>query len=246
MTGPLEFLTPVARSDAVCARSPMESLARAAGGRLERRDGWSVAVGFDGLDAERARLEDRVAFADRSSICKLELQAEPAVLASVIGAAGGGPRLEPGIAARGADGAWWCPVTPARVVVLAEPADAGVLRDAVAGAVAGTAPEATITVVDATCALAALALIGPGCRELLARFCAIDVRPAVTPVAGFRPGSIARTPGYLLCEEENRLLIMVGWALGEYLWRVVADAAEHLGGGPVGADAIVSTEVQRA
>jgi hypothetical protein len=38
---------------------------------------------------------------------------------------------------------------------------------------------------------------------------------------------------------------MVGWALGEYLWQVVADAAGHLGGGPVGAGAIVS-EVRSA
>jgi len=59
----------------------------------------------------------------------------------------------------------------------------------------------------------------------------------VTPVGGFRPGSVARTPGYVLREAEDRLLVMVGWALGEYLWQVVADAARHLGGGPVGADA---------
>jgi sarcosine oxidase, subunit alpha len=45
---------------------------------------------------------------------------------------------------------------------------------------------------------------------------------------------------------DRQLLIMVGWALGEYLWHVVADAAEHLGGGPVGAGAIAATEVQRA
>ena len=47
---------------------------------------------------------------------------------------------------------------------------------------------------------------------------------------------MARTPGYVLVEAEDRLLVLVGWALGEYLWEVVADAAEHLGGGPVGAD----------
>jgi hypothetical protein len=32
--------------------------------------------------------------------------------------------------------------------------------------------------------------------------------------------------------------VLVGWALGEYLWQVVADAAAHLGGGPVGAEAL--------
>jgi sarcosine oxidase gamma subunit len=93
--------------------------------------------------------------------------------------------------------------------------------------------------VDLTCGLTAMTLAGPLCRELLARFCAIDVRLAVSPVCSFRPGSVARTPGYVLVEGDNRLLILVGWALGQYLWEVVADAASHLGGGPVGVDALV-------
>ena len=95
-----------------------------------------------------------------------------------------------------------------------------------------------VSVVDLTSGLSALTMIGPQCRELLARFCAIDVRPSVSPVASFRPGSVARTPGYLLVEAEDRLLVLVGWALGQYLYEVVADAAEHLGGGPVAADAL--------
>ena len=33
-------------------------------------------------------------------------------------------------------------------------------------------------------------------RELLARFCALDLRAQARPVGGFRPGSVARTPGY--------------------------------------------------
>jgi len=97
--------------------------------------------------------------------------------------------------------------------------------------------------VDVTCGLAALALVGTDARELLARFCAIDVRPAVTPVGGFRPGSVGRTPGYVLRETEQRLLVLVGWALGEYLYEVVADAAGHLGGGPVGADTLAEVRV---
>jgi sarcosine oxidase, subunit gamma len=243
MTSVLEFLTPDAVGEQVSARSPMESLARGAGARFERRDGWNVAAGF-GTDAaaERARLHETVGFVDRSHLTKLELQAEPDVLAAIVAAASGGLALEPRVASRDADGTWWCPVTPGRVLVIGETAQAGALREAVAGAIAEASPESTVTVVDATCALAALALVGPGCRELLARFCAIDVRPAVTPVAGFRPGSVARTPGYLLCEDENRLLILVGWALGEYLWEVVADAAGHLGGGPVGADAVAAAQ----
>lgn len=238
MTG-LAFLTPDAASETVSARSPMERLARAAGARFERRDGWSVAVSYGDLVVERERVERTVGFADRSSLVKLELHAQPSVLAEVVRAASGGVELESGLASR-AEEAWWCPVTPSRVLVLGERAAAPGLREAVARAADEPAGEAgpTVTVVDVTCGLAALALVGPDARELLARFCAIDVRPAVTPVAGFRPGSVARTPGYVLREAEERLLVLVGWALGEYLYEVVADAAEHLGGGPIGADAL--------
>jgi heterotetrameric sarcosine oxidase gamma subunit len=88
------------------------------------------------------------------------------------------------------------------------------------------------TAVDLTCAHAAVELSGANANEVLARFCAIDVRPAVMPVGAFRPGSVARTPGYVLRTAADSLLVLVGWALGEYLWQVVSDAAAHLGGGP--------------
>ncbi len=237
----LAFLTPdlasSSSSDGVCARTPMERLARAAGARFERRDGWNVAVGFGPEGVERARLERTVAFADRSALTKLELHAPAEALAAIVAAAADGAVLQLGTATR-VNGAWWCPVTPEHVLVLGEPAGAGALRERVGVAVETARDGATVTVVDVTSGLAAIALIGPGARELLARFCAIDVRPAVTPVAGFRPGSVARTPGYLLREDADRLLVLVGWALGEYLWEVVADAAAHLDGGPVGADAV--------
>jgi sarcosine oxidase, subunit gamma len=238
----LDFLTPEA-SGPVAARSPMEHLARSAGARFELRDGWNVAVAFGDGQLERRRMEETVAFADRSHLAKFELQAQPRVLAAAVTAitaettVSGGTELEPGTAVRAAD-AWWCAVTPSRALVLAEPTVGHELRRALTAALGEAAGGTTTTLVDLTCGLAAMALIGPGARELLARFCAVDVRPAVTPVRGFRPGSVARTPGYVLVEAEQRLLILVGWALGEYLYEVVSDAAIHLGGGPVGADAL--------
>jgi heterotetrameric sarcosine oxidase gamma subunit len=186
------------------ARSPMHHLAQAAGAQFALVDGFEVATAYeDSGDFGRT-----VAFADRSHLVKLELNGSP-------------PRaLKLGRAER-IDGNWWCPVTPTRTLVLGGPS------------ARAAANEAGCQVVDLTSGLAALALIGPEAHELLARFCAIDVRPQTTPVAGFRPGSIARTPGYLLKTDEHELLIMVGAALGGYLWEVVADAAGHLGGGPV-------------
>jgi heterotetrameric sarcosine oxidase gamma subunit len=233
----LDFMRPEAASESIVARTPMERRGRAAGASFEGRAGWSVAAGYGDPGRERGRIEQTVGFADRSSLAKLELQAEPEVLASIVAAAGDGLQLELGTASL-ATGTWWCPVTPERVLVLAEAADTAALRQAIDAAVAGVAGERTITVLELTSALAGLTLVGPGANELLARFCAIDVRAAAMPVAAFRPGSVARTPGYVLREREDRLLVLVGWALGEYLWDVVADAAEHLGGGPVGADAL--------
>jgi heterotetrameric sarcosine oxidase gamma subunit len=234
----LAFLTPdVTVSRDVQARSPMERPAVDAGARLSRVEGWSVANAYSEPSIEWERLTRTVAFADRSSLTKLELQAEPQELAWIVAPASdnGGLTLEPGLAEHVA-GTWWCPVTPSRVLMLGEPGEAPALRATLEQA----AEEArgTVTVLDVTCGLAAMSLIGPGARELLARFCAIDVRPALAPPGAFRPGSVARTPGYVLVEAEDRLLVLVGWALGEYLWQVVADAAAQLGGGPVGAEAL--------
>jgi glycine cleavage system aminomethyltransferase T len=186
------------------ARSPMHQLAAKAGAQFELVDGFEVATGY----ADPGDYSETVAFADRSHLVKLELN-------------GAQPHpLTPGQAEQ-IDGTWWCPVTPVRTLLLGGPR------------ARAAAASTDAKVVDLTSGLAALALIGPGANELLARFCAIDVRPQITPVKGFRPGSIARTPGYLLKTGERELLIMVGAALGSYLWEVVADAAEHLGGGPV-------------
>jgi glycine cleavage system aminomethyltransferase T len=202
----LDFLSP---APSAVARSPMEREALAAGALIEQRDGWNVAVRFDGQESHGLT----VAFADRSHIGKLEVHGEHG--------------LQLGEATR-RDDAWWCPMSAGRALVLCEPDRTAELRDQLGDGV-----------VDLTSAMGALTIAGPLARELFARFTAIDLRPQVTPVHGFRPGSVARTPGAILREAEDRWLMLFGAALGSYVWTVVADAAGALGGGPVGADALV-------
>ncbi len=224
------------------AHSPMEAQARDAGARFELRDGWSVAVAYGDGDDERRAIETTGAWTDSSALGKIELQAAPAELAGIIAGAGG-EHGELGLATRAA-GAWWCPLTPDRALAICEPSRTPALRERLEQA-AGSAPGLA-SVVEVTTLYAALTLSGPTVREIFARFCALDLRPQSTPLRGLRPGSVARTPGLVLREAENRFLMLFGWALGEYMWTVVADAAGHLGARAAGVDALAPLDAAAA
>jgi glycine cleavage system aminomethyltransferase T len=214
----LSFLSP---GPGAAAKSPMEPGMAAAGATFEERDGWRVAVSFPGEDFSV------VGHADLSHIGKIEVQGDVAAIT--------GRDLELGTALR-ADGAWWCPYSPTRAVVLCSPADTVALRDSLTASAADA--NGFASVIDITAAQGAMTILGPLAREVFARFTAIDLRPQVTPVHGWRPGSVARTGGAILCEAPDRYLMLFGAALGQYVWTTVADAAGHLGGGPVGVDAL--------
>ena len=235
-----EFLAPdAAVADdrfAPIARSPMERAARAAGARFETRDGWNVAVGYASLEHEREACRRAAGWADVSHLGKLELHASAADdLSAVVARVAGGATLELGTATRAGD-AWWLPLTAERAIVVCEPGALPGLRERLEEA-AGSASR-TFSVVDATCKYGAMTIVGPLAREVFARFTAVDLRPKSTPVGAFRPVSIARTPGLLVREGEDRFLFLFGAALGAYMWETVADAGTHLGAAPVGVEAL--------
>lgn len=223
MTSALAFLS---TGDVVVATSPLATGTAAAGATFEARDGWQIAVRIADPAAEALACRETVAWADVSHLRKLELQGPAAALDALAPM----PALADGLAARDADGAWWCRATPARGLVLG----------------AAAAPEAApgVHVLDVTSQFGALRVAGPLARELFARFCALDLRPQATPPGGFRPGSVARTPGYVLCEAPDRYLMLFGAAYGAYVWELVSDAGTHLGGRPVGVDALVAAETE--
>jgi glycine cleavage system aminomethyltransferase T len=201
----LAFLS-VAAADGVVARSPMERLAAAAGARFDVRGGWNVAVSYPGENPAAG------GWADVSHLRKIELHGAPAAALELATATWLG-------------GAWWCPLSAERTLVIG--------GDGELGEHAGDARP-----VDVTSNYGALAVCGPAAREIFSRFTAIDVREASLPVGGLRPGSIARTPGVLVREAPARFLMLFGWALGEYMWTVVADAAQGTGAGPLGVGAL--------
>lgn len=213
----LAFLSPAAEG-APTARGPLADAAAAAGAVVEARAGWEVATSFGDPAAEAAACRETVGFADLSQIAKLELQGAPAALDVALA----GATLD--MAAAEAGG-WGCRVRPALGLALGD-------------AAAGVAAAADVRTLDLTAALGAIAIAGPRARDAFARFCALDLRDRELPVRGFRPGSVARTPGYVLREGDERFLMIFGAAYGAYVWEVVADAVDGLGGRPVGLDAL--------
>jgi heterotetrameric sarcosine oxidase gamma subunit len=217
----LAFLSPVA-GETAAPRSPLADAAIASGARLELREGWQLPVSFGDPAAEAAACRETVGFAELSHLTKLELQG-----------AGAADPFESGVARR-ADGAWRCPVAPGLGLSICEPGRGDAMRASLDGD--------GVRICDLSGALAALAVVGPLAREVFARFCALDLRESKLPVGGFRPGSVARTPGYVLREGDERFLMIFGSAYGAYVWEVVSDAAGRLGGGPVGLDALPPIE----
>jgi heterotetrameric sarcosine oxidase gamma subunit len=215
----LDFLTPRPTATAP-ARSPLVPAALRAGAVTEVRDGWESIATFGDPAGEAAACLESVGFADASPLAKVELQGSFAA------------SFDFGRATRAGDG-WRCPVRPDRALLLGE-------------AATGRREDDGARACDLTAALAALVVVGPAARETFARFCALDLREEALPVGGFRPGSIARTAGFLLREDRDRFLILFGSAFSEYLWGVVADAAERLGGRPVGADSLPATKTETA
>lgn len=209
----LGFLDPAAGRPA--ARSPLhDAWSAVAGVRTAERGGWTMPVAFGDPAEELAACRDAVALADRSHLTKLELQCGPddaAAFAAAVEAATGAPP-ESGRAAAAA-GAWWCPLTPTRLLVVAEP---------------GAAPaDPPGTATNVTAGFAALSLVGPRARDVLARVSALDLRAARE--GALLPGSVAKVPGIVLCERDDALLVLAGSAHAQYLWDTLVDAGEPLG-----------------
>ena len=215
-------------------RSPIEWVHRRGGAEFTERAGWRVVSGYGDPAAESAACRDQVALADLSHLGKVEVQADPPVLASIVSQLAGGSRLAPGLATLH-DEVWWCPMSPSRVIAVTPPEATGRVRDALENADTG---GSFASVIETTAAWGSNAVVGPRAREAFARSTALDLRPDRFGESAFAPVSVARTPGLVLRQQGDRFIHFFGAGYARYVWTVFIDAVEHLGGRPVGADAL--------
>jgi heterotetrameric sarcosine oxidase gamma subunit len=110
-------------------------------------------------------------------------------------------------------------VTPDRALVFCSYAGGAEVRRQLA--------EHFDTVLDLTAALAGLEVEGPGATTVMRRITEhdLDDLPAAAPVSHVGPCFLMRVA-------EERYRIFFPQEYGHYLWEVVVDAAEPLGGGP--------------
>jgi glycine cleavage system aminomethyltransferase T len=233
----LEFLAPdaAALDGAPAARSPIEWVHRREGGRFAIRAGWRIATDFGAAEDEAAACNETVGVCDLSFLGKLELQGDPADLATIVGELAGGAALELG-SAHNSDGVWWCPLSASRVLAITPPERTAGVREA-AHAAAGSATR-YVSVHELTTSLCSNAVVGPLAREAFARATALDMRPDGFPERGFAPVSVARTAGMILRREGDFFIHLFGAGYADYIWEVFSDAAVSLGGRWVGTEAI--------
>lgn len=233
-----EFLAPDAARpvNAVrpALRSPIEWTLRDQGANFTERAGWRVVIDYGDPSAEAVATRDSVGVADLSFMGKLELQADPGVVPSIVAELTGDGAVAAGTA-KLHDEVWWCAMTLGRVLAISPPERTAELREQLEAA-ASASPFASV--IEMTAAYGSNALVGPLARETFARTMALDLRPDHFAEGAFAPVSVARTPGMVLRQGPDLFLHLFGAGFAQYVWTVFVDAARHLGGRAVGTTAL--------
>jgi aminomethyltransferase len=178
-------------------RSPLHEQTRQAGARFVLRDGWEVAASFGPVAAELGACRASAGIADLSHIGKLELEGPAEALAAC--------------SARDDRFVWWCPLADDNALALSEHVPLAQLRERLEDELGSDA-----LVVDVTDRFAAVAVVGPRAREVLA-------------------GGL---PGMLLAGDGERFLVVCDPADAAAVWIALSAAGRLLGAAHVGLDAL--------
>jgi sarcosine oxidase gamma subunit len=153
--------------------------------------------------------------ADRSGIGKLEVSGSALAIAE-LHPSGRSPR--PGRVLEAAE-AWWCVISPERMLVLSDGPAGSRVRDELGGRAGADA-----RVVDVTADRVALCLTGPFGLELL-------IRAGVAPplLGGLRVARVGEVEVVVIHEREEGWLLVAPASMRTELWRSLSEAGERFG-----------------
>ena len=234
-------------------RTAMYHAQLAMGAVMSDADGWRLPAHYGDAARETAWLRETVGVSDISPIGKARVvgaDAAQAVLALLSHAA----YLPPGSLIE----TGWPPterhserredplpdgkllaacLAPDEFLLLTPP---GLASSAIEAIQAANAP--CCHAIDVTSGLCGVALIGPAAADLLSRVTELDVSPRARLDLTCVQTRIAEIQGLLLRRDTRGYTIWHLYAsreFGEYLWEVLIQAAQEVGGGPAGTEALL-------
>jgi aminomethyltransferase len=207
------------------ALSPLDGVLKRAGAHMAERQGWLVAADFGSLASELAVCRAAAGLADVSSIGKFEVRGCEHAIAELH------PSCRPLSAQRAvrAGDAWWCPVSPSLLLVLAPPSAVAKVR----AELEEQAAVDELELVDVTAERVAVCLMGPAAAQVLTRAGATALQEGA-----IRAESVAGIPTLVLRQDERRWLLVAPAEDATELWNALSDAGAPLGLAHVGADAL--------
>ena len=224
-------------------RTAMYHAQLAMGAVMANADGWQLPGHYGDVSREAAWLRETVGVSDVTPIGKLRVVGEDAaqVVSALVPSASElllgsvaevDSTLQPGgklLAAR---------LTPDEFFVLTPPGQAQPAMDNMQNA--GSA--ACAHMVDVTSGLCAVSFIGPSSTDLFGRVTELDTSPGILTDLTCVQSRFAEVQGLLLRRDTQGLTtyhLYTGREFGEYLWGVLSETAHEVGGGPVGAEALM-------
>jgi glycine cleavage system aminomethyltransferase T len=194
-------------------RSTVHHLHADARAKFVAQHGWEIAASFGDPGGERNAAESGCAIADVSWLGKLECKG----------------RWVAALGTLQLPGAVACPITPARLIWVVDPAMAVQAAETLEKTRAGQ-PESYL--IDVSSVYASFDLVGPRTADMLSKLTSAWPEigaPTFSPVAGVR---------CLLIRTEGRLQMHFSREYGEHLWKTILDAGREFGMRPVGVEAL--------
>jgi hypothetical protein len=211
---------------------PLNEVLRRAGAVFSVRSERPTVVNYGSAAGELAVCISAVGLVDRSRLREIVLQAPPSELHRITYRLVGGTVVAGG--ALHAGHAWWCGLSPDCVLVLAEPAIAGRLRERLAGI---AVHHATLRTLDVSEEWTAVELIGRRVAGLLAALGVYGPSGDARAVPPFTERKLDGIDTHWLLQSARRALALIPRERAGDWWRGIEQVGRPFGISCVGSEA---------